>query len=232
GEDGRARGRGGHQLLVGHRLGELAHRQHLRVAHAGGVVNAGEGRAAVDDHHGDEVLQADIRNGAVVDDVQPVCRHVDHDAPDLAGAHRRILEQRRNAVEHRLQRRADGPFLDRRVHDLVALAKLGDEFIRLGLVAPTAVNRFLVPLMKSSTPVKPDAIMVAAVTPLRAPMPPKSKAFSTCSRSRSQYGTPEACWAAKEKAWRTWGGSSRTIAPPSPLAPPAVHTLCVLLRPL
>ena len=43
---------------------------------------------------------------------------------------------------------------------------------------------------------------MAAVTPLRAPMPEKSNAFSTCSASRTQLQTPETCWAAYESAWR------------------------------
>ena len=74
--------------------------------------------------------------------------------------------------------------------------------------------------------------MVAAVTPLRAPMPPKSKAFSTCSWSRSQYGTPEACWAANENAWRAPRESSRSIADAAAVAPNVVDRLWVLWRSL
>ena len=60
-------------------------------------------------------------------------------------------------------------------------------------VSASAVNRLCVPLSGSSTAVKPAATMVAAATPLRAPMPPKSNAFSMCSWSRDQNATPDAC---------------------------------------
>ena len=60
--------------------------------------------------------------------------------------------------------------------------------------SPKPVKKLLRPEKASSTPEKPAATIMAPATPLRAPMPPKSNAFSTCSRSRCQYGTPEACW--------------------------------------
>ena len=67
------------------------------------------------------------------------------------------------------------------------LPSSADELFRLRLVAAERGEQILRRRSReSSTPVKPDATMVAAVTPLRAPMPPKSNAFSTCSRSRSQ----------------------------------------------
>ena len=49
------------------------------------------------------------------------------------------------------------------------------------------------PSRASVTPVKPAWIMVAAATPLRAPMPLKSKAFSMCSGSRTQLHAPDTC---------------------------------------
>ena len=39
-----------------------------------------------------------------------------------------------------------------------------------------------------------EAAIVAANTPLRAGMPANTKAFSTCSLSRSQVVTPDASW--------------------------------------
>ena len=42
------------------------------------------------------------------------------------------------------------------------------------------------PVNGSSTPVMPEATIIAPATPLRAPMPPKSNAFSTWSLSRYQ----------------------------------------------
>jgi len=59
-----------------------------------------------------------------------------------------------------------------------------------------AINTLCSPSSTSHTPLKPICAMTAAVTPLRAPMPEKSKAFSTCSASRTQLHTPDTCWAA------------------------------------
>ena len=45
--------------------------------------------------------------------------------------------------------------------------------------------------------------MVAAATPFRAGIPPKSNAFSICSPSRIQHEMPDACCAVNESRWRT-----------------------------
>ena len=59
-----------------------------------------------------------------------------------------------------------------------------------------ATSRLCSPSRTLGTPEKPIWTIVAAVTPLRAPMPAKSKAFSTCSSSPTQAQRPETCWAA------------------------------------
>ena len=53
-------------------------------------------------------------------------------------------------------------------------------------VSAKASRKVRAPASGSSTPVKPAAAMVAAATPLRAGMPPKSNAFSMWSGSRIQ----------------------------------------------
>jgi len=98
-------------------------------------MHACEAGAAVDDHERDEVLQAKIRDGAVVDDAQRLGRHVDSDALDVAFAQGGIGKQRRHGIEHRLQRRPDAPLLDRCAEDGVARAKLGDKLLGAGLSA-------------------------------------------------------------------------------------------------
>src|SRR5437899_9515885 len=66
----------------------------------------------------------------------------------------------------------------------------------------SACSTLCSPSRTSGTPVNPDCAMMAAVTPLRAPIPEKSNAFSTCSRSRSQLQTPDTCCAAYDSAYR------------------------------
>ena len=64
----------------------------------------------------------------------------------------------------------------------------------------SAMSALCSPSSTSHTPVNPICAMIAAVTPLRAPMPEKSKAFSTCSGSRTQLHRPETCCAAYDSA--------------------------------
>jgi len=59
-----------------------------------------------------------------------------------------------------------------------------------------AEKKFGVPANTSSTAVMPDCTIVAAVTALRAVIPPSANAFSTWSLSRIQVEMPEACCAA------------------------------------
>ena len=54
-----------------------------------------------------------------------------------------------------------------------------------------ASKKLSAPENTSSTPVPPACTRSAAVTPLRAGMPPKSNAFSMCSVSRCQEAMPE-----------------------------------------
>ena len=65
-------------------LGALA--QHRRVLHARLVVRRLERRGLVEQHHGDHVLQADVRHVAIVDDGGD-CRRQPHD--DAASPDRR-----------------------------------------------------------------------------------------------------------------------------------------------
>ena len=69
--------------------------------------------------------------------------------------------------------------------------------------------------------------MVAAATPLRAGMPPKSKAFSTCSPSRIQHEIPDACCAVNESKWRTLRSGKLASAPAAAAAPNIGPKLCV-----
>ena len=84
------------QLLAANELDQLANRKHLRVAHARNVMHGCEACATVDDHQRDEMLQAEIGDGAVVDDAQARSRHVDPDALYIVGAHARLLKQGRH----------------------------------------------------------------------------------------------------------------------------------------
>ena len=66
----------------------------------------------------------------------------------------------------------------------------------------SAMSALCSPSSTSHTPVNPICAMIAAVTPLRAPMPEKSKAFSTCPASRTQLHMPETCCAAYDSTYR------------------------------
>ncbi len=100
--------------------------QHRGVAHARDVVRGLERDGAVDQHHGDHVLQADVGDVAVVHHrgfagAEPHA-HLSH----LLGVERPPFQQDLQRVERRLDRRADRPFLDVGADDLVALAELLD----------------------------------------------------------------------------------------------------------
>ena len=123
------------------------------------------------------------------------------DAIDGVGREPVRLLQLEERVQRRLNRIADREHLDRR---------FGDEEPRPEPVAPSppaaacaenASSTLCSPSSTSGTPVKPACAMSAAVTPLRAPMPAKSNAFSTCSVSRSQLHSPDTCCAAYDSAY-------------------------------
>ena len=88
----------------------------------------------------DQVLQAKVRDGAVVDDTQGFGRHVDPDVFDATFANGGISQQRRHGIEHRLQGRPDAPFLDRRAEDGVARAKLGNELLRRRIIGERGID--------------------------------------------------------------------------------------------
>ena len=67
---------------------------------------------------------------------------------------------------------------------------------------PNARKKLSAPESTSSTPVPPASTRSAAVTPFFAPMPPKSKAFSTCSVSRCHVAMPDASCAVYERSHR------------------------------
>src|SRR5690349_7972576 len=65
-----------------------------------------------------------------------------------------------------------------------------------------AVKKLSAPERTSSTAVPPASTSSAAVTPFLAGMPPKSKAFSTCSVSRCHDASPDASCAVYESTQR------------------------------
>ena len=73
----------------------------------------------------------------------------------------------------------------------------------------------------------PDRTNKADVTPLRAPIPPKTKAFSTCSESRAHEVMPDACCAVYAKQCRTPRSSSPTSAAAAAAAPNIGPMACV-----
>ncbi len=86
------------------------------------------------------MLHADIRHRAVVDDVHAVVRHGDAHGLDVVGADMVLGDERGGGVEHRLDRRADAPLLDRGRHDLEAVAELVREQVGLRRLAKRRVE--------------------------------------------------------------------------------------------
>ena len=97
--------------------------QHLRILHPRFVVRRPERGRAVEQHHRDHVLQADVRDVAVVDDGADTRREAHHDALTSSAANGCLRRRALDRVERRLDRCADGPLLDVGVDDLVALAE-------------------------------------------------------------------------------------------------------------
>src|SRR5260221_4211728 len=130
-------------LPAGHRPGErvvadelhaAAQLEDRAIAHASRVVRGLESHAAVREHHGAQVLHADIGHMAVVGGVRSEMGDA-HDEPlDLPGAYALRADQFQQRIERGLDRRSDRPALDVGVHDLVALAELARELRRVGRV--------------------------------------------------------------------------------------------------
>ena len=88
---------------------------------------AAEGDGLVDQHHRDQVLQANIRDLAIVDDRRLLSPPARLTSLTWSASKWCRLKQFLQRVERRLDRRADGPFLDVGPGDLVALAELVDQ---------------------------------------------------------------------------------------------------------
>ena len=68
----------------------------------------------------------------------------------------------------------------------------------------------------------------AAVTPERAGIPPKSKAFSIWAVSRCQEARPEACWAVQESSQRICCVVRPAAQPAAAAEPKMPESECVL----
>ncbi len=88
---------------------------------------------AVQQHHRHHVLQADVGHVAVVHHRGDRRRHPHAHLAHLIRRKRCAGTDRGHGIERRLDRRADGPFLDVGLGDLVALAQLLDQTLRVRL---------------------------------------------------------------------------------------------------
>ena len=121
------------ELFVAHEVHFRALAQDGRVLHARLVVRGVERDGLVEQHHGDHVLQADVGDVAVVHDSGHRWGEAHGHALHLIRLEGPLVANRFDRVEWPLDRRADGPFFDIGLHDLVALAELVDEALRLRL---------------------------------------------------------------------------------------------------
>ena len=127
----------GHRLrerVVAAQLDQAAQLQDLSLAHTLLVVRGLEAHGAVGQHHGAQMLHADVGHGAVVRGVRAQMRDAHGEPLDLPGADAVRADQFQQRIERGLDRRADRPALDVGVHDLVALAQVARELFRVGRV--------------------------------------------------------------------------------------------------
>ena len=118
------------QIRIGDQFYPLAEGEHLGVLHAPVIMGAQEGEAAVEHQQRQQMLQIDVRHGAVIDDVRFLLRHLDPDPLDIGRLEAVLLDQRLHRVERRLDGRAYRPFLDVGGHDLEARAEPVDQKLR------------------------------------------------------------------------------------------------------
>ncbi len=79
------------------------------------------------------MLQADVRHLAIVDDARLGVGKTHDDGLHVVGIYRMLFQNVVDGVKRRLDRRSNRPLLDVGPRNLVALAELRDQFLRMGI---------------------------------------------------------------------------------------------------
>ena len=125
-DNGDALGQELFEVRIGDELNLGALAKDRGVAHARVIVRGAEGSGLIEEHDGQHVLQADVRDVAVIDDRGFVGGDAHGDLLDLIGLEGMLFAQTFERIEGRLNGRSDGPLFDVGARDLVALAQLVD----------------------------------------------------------------------------------------------------------
>ncbi len=127
----REAGAAGRAMLVAAAAGTWGVSEDCRIFHPRLLVRRLEGDSLVDQHHGHQVLEADVRDRAVVHDDGLVRRYPHRYLLHLFRLESVPFYQVIQCVERSLDGRSDGPFLDIGPSDLIALAELIDHHRRI-----------------------------------------------------------------------------------------------------
>ena len=159
--------------------------QYGGVFHARLVMYGRKRDGLVEQHHRDHVLQADIRNIAIVDYGGDRRRQPYGHAFDLRGLERMLAADRLDAIERRLDRRADGPLLDVGECDVIALAELFDQHCGVCLRGECQ-QEIIGPRedILDATPTQRDHILVYVTSPA----PELAKLLSSVRATFMAYG--------------------------------------------
>src|SRR5262249_60259293 len=130
----------------------------------------------------DDVLAVDVGHRAIIDDAGAILRKPDDDPLHVVNSQLVLAKKREERIQRSLNRIADGEGLDGGFGDEKACAQPSDDSSGFGSV-DSAMSALCSPSSTSHTPVNPICIMIAAVPPLRPPMPEKWKPSSTCPAS-------------------------------------------------